>query len=87
MKSAKASQQDSITYSLTLYKPPHAEDLVQSGSTARIWRHSTHPGVVIKSPVKGWWESLEPEEPSLQHKFSNEIQVLEILGEHPRIVQ
>ena len=80
------AQQDPVTYSLTTYKPPNVTDLIQSGSTARIWRHPTRPRVVIKSPMKRCWESIEPEELSLQCKFRNETQILGILGEHPRIV-
>lgn len=80
------TQEDSITYSLAAYQPPNVKDLIQSVSTARIWRHPTRPGVVVQSPVKCCWESIEPEALSLQHKFCNEMQICEVLGDHLRVL-
>ncbi|KAG9230115.1 kinase-like domain-containing protein, partial [Amylocarpus encephaloides] len=59
--------------------------LLACGTTANIWRHPTRARVVIKAPVACSWESSESGE--LQKKFSNETQILEILGEHRNIVR
>lgn len=71
--------------SATQYRPPNVNTLLACGTTANIWRHSTRSKVVIKAPVACWWESSESRE--LQKKFSNETQILEILGEHRNIVR
>lgn len=64
-----------------LYKPIQASDYHSTGSTATIWRHSTIPGVVIKSARE------EPSDPKQQNKFRTEAGILGALGSHPRIVE
>ncbi|KAI9747860.1 MAG: hypothetical protein M1835_001951, partial [Candelina submexicana] len=67
--------------SITQYTPAGATDHFETGSTAKIWRHPTRAGVVIKSPA------TEPQDPSHKHKFRTEVNILKVLGAHPRIVE
>lgn len=66
---------------MSLYVPLGATELLQSGSTANIWRHPKRIGVVMKSPRR------EPQDRLHLHKFRTELGILKALHEHPRIVQ
>ena len=63
------------------YTPAGATDHLETGSTANIWRHPTLAGVVIKSPA------TEPQDPRHKDKFRTEVNILKVLGAHPRIIQ
>lgn len=67
------------------YKPPNVTTLLACGSTANIWKHSTRPYVIIKTPVDCGLNARELEE--LHNKFYTETQIFERLGEHQNIVR
>ncbi len=66
---------------MTQYVPLGTTKCPQDGSTARIWRHPTRTGLVLKAP------RTEPQDSSLIHKFRTEVGILKALDRHPRIVQ
>lgn len=70
------------------YEPLLGEVLAE-GSTSRIARMA--PGVVIKYPRFSWWHSKEPADKwfvqDMKRSFHVEESLLQILGQHPRIIE
>jgi hypothetical protein len=57
------------------------------GSTSRFCR--IEPGVILKYPIEVWKESCAYQKltDEITNNFSVERQILDLLGEHPRIVK
>ncbi|WEW59849.1 serine/threonine protein kinase [Emydomyces testavorans] len=70
------------------YNPP-ADQILGYGSTSIISR--IKPGVVVKSPQFSWWHCPTAAShhfvQDIKHSFNVEEQILEILGENPRIIR
>lgn len=66
----------------SLIKLPGARFL---GSTACFFRVT--PGIILKAPVAILEDQIIRERPSVSENFCVERQILERLGEHPRIVR
>ncbi|OJD12316.1 serine/threonine protein kinase [Emergomyces pasteurianus Ep9510] len=68
---------------------PHLKEVLDHGSTSIITR--IKPGVVLKSPRYSWWHSPTAESHDsvkhIKHSFNVEEQILEILGDHSRIIK
>jgi hypothetical protein len=72
----------------TVYDP-HIGKILRYGSTCVIRR--LREGVILKSPRWRWWEPSDTIASAsikiVKRSFSVEQQILEILGEHPRIIR
>lgn len=72
----------------TLYDPP-VEKVLRYGSTCVIGR--LREGVILKSPRCRWWKVSDTVASAyvkiVKKSFSVEQQILEIVGEHPRIIR
>ncbi len=81
---------DSADHALRLYEPEIVK-VLHYGSTSMIGR--LRAGIVLKSPRYSWWDLQKTSSDDqahvarIRHHFSVEQQILEILGEHPRIIK
>lgn len=67
------------------YKP-HVQKVLHHSSNAVIAR--LERGVVLKYSRYAWWEYPESEDvKEAKHAFEVEVEILRVLGHHPRIVQ
>jgi hypothetical protein len=71
------------------YEPPLLGEVLGKGSTSRITRVA--PGVIIKCPRFSWWHSKTAVDKwfvrDMKRSFEVEEQLLQILGQHRRIIQ
>ncbi|CAG8318863.1 unnamed protein product [Penicillium nalgiovense] len=71
------------------YDPPLLDEILGEGSTSRIARVA--PGVIIKCPRFSWWYSKAAVDKwfvrGMRRSFEVEERLLQILGQHPRIIE
>ncbi|CAG8177271.1 unnamed protein product [Penicillium nalgiovense] len=71
------------------YDPPLLDEILGEGSTSRIARVA--PGVIIKCPRFSWWHSKAAVDKwfvrGMRRSFEVEERLLQILGQHPRIIE